>query len=59
MRNHTFVDVYITDIGSCVQQMFATPYFLLYTLFVGSPVSVLYVLMESSSPAVIRTSSDR
>lgn len=53
------MEVYITDKGSCVQQIFATPYFLLYTLLVGSPVSVLYVLIESSSPAVTRTSSDR
>ena len=59
MKNPTFVDVYITDRGSCVQHMFATPYFLLYTLLVGSPVSVLYVLIESSSPAVTNTSSHR
>lgn len=47
----------MTDCGSCVKQMWATPYFLLKRTLLEVPDWVLYVLMESSSPAVTRRSS--
>ena len=49
----------MTDWGSCVKRMCATPYFLLNSTLLFCPDWVLYVLMESSSPAVTRRSSTR
>lgn len=49
----------MTDWGSCVKRMCATPYFLLNRTFWGVPDCMLYVLIESSSPAVTSRSSVR
>ncbi len=47
----------MTDCGSWVKRIWATPYFLLKRTLLEVPDWVLYVLMESSSPAVTSRSS--